>query len=303
MALRRVPSHIRCVRAFLPSLRSAVERFQTYSSCDDEKNAAPFYHEDTNGVLAAVAWPDITLGPLNRTVPEFPLPGNVGLEPQLSPAWPTATQDVLQDAASKSEDVVASLIMSNQPAERHFQTMNRYFTLDAQKMEEFLPETPTPSASDTLECAAYDCPQLLRKDCADLFPDRNTMEGPFTVITLSQHTDNDMSMWSMEVENERDSLFEIFMQGAMEMCKSLSENGFWADFIDPMSGKPFKGPHTNATMFETDERYCKLGFTIDDLGCCKVIRHPVWGTHAFVSCLFTNAPVDHPIISHLIKPA
>ena len=34
------------------------------------------------------------------------------------------------------------------------------------------------------------------------------MEGPFTVITLSQHTENDMTMWSMEVESEREALLE-----------------------------------------------------------------------------------------------
>lgn len=30
-------------------------------------------------------------------------------------------------------------------------------------MHGFLPEEPTPKASDMLECAAYDCPQILRK--------------------------------------------------------------------------------------------------------------------------------------------
>ena len=30
-------------------------------------------------------------------------------------------------------------------------------------MQEFMPEEGTPKASDMLECAAYDCPQLLRK--------------------------------------------------------------------------------------------------------------------------------------------
>lgn len=45
-------------------------------------------------------------------------------------------------------------------------------------------------------------------DFADLFPERNTLMGPFTVITLAQHTENDMTMWSTEVETEREALFE-----------------------------------------------------------------------------------------------
>ncbi len=61
----------------------------------------------------------------------------------------------------------------------------------------------------------------------------------------------------------------------------------------------YNGEHTNATMFETDERYRRLGFEIDDLGCCKVIRHHCWGTRAYVGCLFTNAPVEHPVIHDL----
>ena len=63
----------------------------------------------------------------------------------------------------------------------------------------------------------------------------------------------------------------------------------------------YYGSHTNTTLFETDERYRHLGFEIEDLGCCKVLSHPLWGTKTFVGCLFTNAPVDHPIISHLMS--
>lgn len=39
-------------------------------------------------------------------------------------------------------------------------------------------------------------------------------------------------------------------------------------------------------------RYRHLGFTIDDVGYCKVITHHAWGHNAFVGCVFTNAPVD-----------
>lgn len=157
-----------------------------------------------------------------------------------------------------------------------------------------------PTAIDLLECVAQDCSKSFCKDFQGLFPDRDLSADDLTVITLSQKTENDMTSWSDAVEEERESLLANFICGAKEICQSLRQAGFWADFIDPASGIPFLGSHTNDSLFETDERYKKLGFDIEDLGCCKVIRHHLWGTHVYVGSLFTNAPFDTPMIQQIM---
>ncbi|CAD7679046.1 unnamed protein product [Nyctereutes procyonoides] len=73
----------------------------------------------------------------------------------------------------------------------------------------------------------------------------------------------------------------MFINGTKEICYALRAEGYWADFIDPSS----------------DERYRHLGFSVDDLGCCKVISHRLWGTHVVVGSSFTNATPD----SHIMK--
>ena len=45
-------------------------------------------------------------------------------------------------------------------------------------------------------------------DFQDLFPDHDLGGHRLTVITLSQHTENNMTMWSPEVEEEREQLLE-----------------------------------------------------------------------------------------------
>lgn len=75
-------------------------------------------------------------------------------------------------------------------------------------------------------------------DFQTLFPGSQVMTGDFTVVSLCQRSDNDMSGWSEQVEVERESLIELYSETAKELCTVLRNSGFWADFIDPCSGKP-----------------------------------------------------------------
>lgn len=85
------------------------------------------------------------------------------------------------------------------------------------------------------------------------------------------------------------------------ITKNIQLQGqYFADFIDPTSGSPFKTTNSSMCLFENDESYIHFGFKIQDLSCCKVISHKVWGTNVFVGSLFTTAPLD--IIQKAISP-
>jgi hypothetical protein len=144
---------------------------------------------------------------------------------------------------------------------------------------------------DKVECKIETCPSSLKRDFQRFFERRDRDEN-LTVLTISQRTENDMSVWSEQVEEEREALIGTFVQNASNIVEQIEEQGYWSDFVDPCSGQPFNGNYKNEALFETDDRFNQLGFRIEDLGCCKAIAHKQWGTHVFVGVLFTDAPLS-----------
>ncbi|KAM6955980.1 metabolism of cobalamin associated Db isoform 1-T1 [Lycodopsis pacificus] len=239
-----------------------------------------------------MVWPDESMGPFGPQDQRFQLPGNVGFDCHLEglaeqkkslPA--NAIPDVLSSPSSSDRhdfilaQVIGELFEKDEPASSHVSRAEQYFD------------------SSGLECAIQSCPDLLKTDFQSMFP-----EAPSTgmmVVTVTQKTQNDMTSWSTEVEQERDQMLDKFVDGAKEICCALQREGFWADFIDPSSGLAFFGSYTNNTLFETDDRYRHLGFQIEDLGCCRVIRHSLWGSHVFVGTIFTSAPPSSLVMKKL----
>jgi len=152
-----------------------------------------------------------------------------------------------------------------------------------------------------LMCRAQACPKIMMRDVYSLLPEWRSQGGDVTALTLSQKTEHDMSGWSEAMEDERAELEERFVECAIKMVSSLRSKGYLADFIDPSSGRPYYGAYVNDTMFETDERYRHLGFTIEDLGCCKVLTHRVFGTKVFVGAVFTTAPLGSDALEAAVR--
>jgi len=222
------------------------------------------------------------LGPMDiRT----PLPGNMGIPPLSLLCTDTISQ--LPKPSGEKCEVTSSLL----PEERYETYLTQAACIATEK---------SLASSQSLECSGYDCPELLKKDFSELFPFRNVKTGDLTVITLCQKTRNDMSEWSENAEMERETLESCFVTAASAICTQLSYYNYWADFIHPNSGKPNYEPLTLASMFETDARYRHFGFSIEDLGCCTIIKHKDWGTHVFIGAVFTNAPLHSREVQNIL---
>ena len=63
----------------------------------------------------------------------------------------------------------------------------------------------------------------------------------------------------------------------------------------------YLGVSGSDTFTELDDRMRHFGFTIEDLGCCKCLRHINWGTHVFVGSIFTTAPTNSQVIASLMN--
>jgi hypothetical protein len=132
-----------------------------------------------------------------------------------------------------------------------------------------------------VEIRTYDCSSSVRFDLKNLFLNYNTLTQPLTAMTVVFKTKSDMSIWSIEIEKERNRLTEEFNKLAHEISKYLNSKQYWVDFIDPSNGKPYYGPSTSDALFETDDRFRHFGFNIVDLGCCRVIEHLKYGKKIF----------------------
>ncbi|XP_015213734.1 metabolism of cobalamin associated Db [Lepisosteus oculatus] len=289
-----------CKRArlvtYLPGLHILVRRIagaRCFSAAGSSGSDEPYVAITPLDIGLRTVWPDEKMGPFGPQDQRFQLPGNVGFGCHLE-----GTADQKQTPVHRP---VPDVLSAPSSSERHEFILAQFVSEHQEK--EVAPTSEQVNKAEkyfemsNVECAIQTCPVLLKKDVEAMFPEAPA--GTQTVVTVTQKTQQDMTAWSEAVQVERETLLEKFVSGAKEICYALQTAGYWADFIDPSSGLAYFGSYTNNVLFETDERYRHLGFQIEDLGCCKVIRHTLWGTHAFVGSLFTNAPPESLIMKKL----
>ncbi|KAM3861870.1 metabolism of cobalamin associated Db [Diretmus argenteus] len=288
-----------CSRArlvsYLPGLHVLVRRVvgaRTFSAAGSSGSDEPYVATAPPDMGPQTVWPDETMGPFGPQDTRFQLPGNVGFGSHL---------EGTEQKRTSARKLIPDVLSAPSSSERHefilAQFIGDFHEKDGAASLQNVNRAEQYFDNSNVECAIQSCPELLKKDFQSMFPEAPS--NGMMVVTVSQKTLNDMTSWSEEVDDERERMLDKFVAGAKEICYALQKEGFWADFIDPSSGLAFFGSYTNNTLFETDDRYRHLGFQIEDLGCCKVIRHALWGSHVFVGTVLTNAPPDSFIMKKL----
>lgn len=75
------------------------------------------------------------------------------------------------------------------------------------------------------------------------------------------------------IEGKNFIMFQ-FVVTARNVCNKLRKAGYWADFINPFSGRPyFALPPTTSQLYKTDEKFRCLDFQIFEIEKCTVISN------------------------------
>jgi len=129
-----------------------------------------------------------------------------------------------------------------------------------------------------------------------------------SITSVAFKTKNDMIGWNKNVQIERLDKINEFTKMAEEISFLLMQEGYYCDFIDPMSGLPWfskpkeilKNQRAMIKLEETNENFNDLScLEIEDLGCCKVLMHRDFGKHVFVGTIVSNCPEDHWLLKKL----
>lgn len=148
-----------------------------------------------------------------------------------------------------------------------------------------------------LHIATQRCPLLLRKNLHELFPAPEviTENEKLTLITLSQAS-------VVAADHEKAAI--NFVMSAQEICSRLRLHGYWSDFLNPMSGRPFHSYHQKSLYKLNDARFRGLCMKFEEIKAvgadenCLLLSEDK--SSKFSGSIFSNIPANLELIKDLI---
>lgn len=148
-----------------------------------------------------------------------------------------------------------------------------------------------------LHIATKKCPVLLRRNLHEMFPAPEVIaeNDKITLITLSQAS-------IAAIDHEKAAI--NFVLAAREITSRLRLHGFWSDFLNPMSGRPFHSYHQKSLYKLNDERFRGLCMKFEEIQAsgaeenCLLISEDK--STKFSGSIFSNIPANLDLIKDLI---
>lgn len=111
---------------------------------------------------------------------------------------------------------------------------------------------------------------------------------PTKIISITIQTENDMSYYSEAMNAERTEKCEMLKSELSQLALVLESNQVFAEPINPVTGEYLiRNVPLDTPICESDPRLGHLEkFSIEDVGCCTVLKHIEFGTKCVSGFLF-----------------
>ncbi|XP_017063985.1 uncharacterized protein LOC108103128 [Drosophila eugracilis] len=142
-----------------------------------------------------------------------------------------------------------------------------------------------------LEFTCCQCPMLIRESLVELFPVRVVAQrdSPITMLVLSYEGDIEMGAAK-------------FVLAARDMCDRLLSLGYWADFLNPFSGRPYFMPRDGTNLYKQDHRFRGLNMRLSQQNHCTVIAAEENDSTHFSGTIYCTAPNHYDQLVELLVP-
>ncbi|XP_037936537.1 cobalamin trafficking protein CblD-like isoform X3 [Teleopsis dalmanni] len=167
-----------------------------------------------------------------------------------------------------------------------WQGINTTISLDG-PLESIVDFDGKETKNELLQLSVGECPSLIRKSLHELFPSPEVISSEkLALVTLLFIGDNEKGA-------------RKFVLAAKEISARLRVRGYWADFMNPFSGKPFYSWAHGKNLYKVDERCRGLNMKLTTENSCTVISTVDSDKH-FSGSIYTNAPCSFSEIKSIL---
>ncbi|XP_070139074.1 uncharacterized protein [Drosophila bipectinata] len=142
-----------------------------------------------------------------------------------------------------------------------------------------------------LEFSCCPCPLLIRESLMELFPVRAVAENDTHITMLILSHEGDIEQGAAK-----------FVLAARDMCDRLLSLGYWADFLNPFSGRPYFMPKEGTTLYKQDHRFRGLNMRLSYQNNCRVIAPEENDRTRFSGTIYCTAPSHYAQVVELLLP-